>query len=102
MLVSRPLGETPATNSPSQANNHLDQESWSLVTDCIPSAYCEADGTCQPKRCRRDIVSLCFDYTYLADDSSPLDIPMSHSINYLLSVELATCELGLIVDECID
>ena len=44
--------------SHSQANNHLDQESWSLVTDCVPNAYCEADGTCQPKRCRRDIVSL--------------------------------------------
>jgi len=58
--VSRLLGESLATDVPSQANTHLDQESWSLVTDCIPSAYCEVDGTCQPKRCRRDIVRLLF------------------------------------------
>ena len=41
-----------------QGNNHLDAETWSLVTDCVPSGYCTAEGTCQPKRCRKDIVSI--------------------------------------------
>jgi len=98
--VSYHLGESPATNVASQANTHLDQESWSLVTDCIPSAYCEVDGTCQPKRCRRDIVSPCFDYTYLADNSSPLAIPMCRMINYRRYALLGICEHGPSVAGC--
>ena len=69
MLVSLISDSSPASEASRLiygrvGNNHLDQESWSLVTDCVPNGYCQADdtatgaGTCQPKRCRRDIVSL--------------------------------------------
>lgn len=40
-----------------QNNTHLDPDTWALVTDCDATTYCNANGTCAYKGCRKDIVS---------------------------------------------
>lgn len=78
-----------------QANNHLDAETWSLVTDCVPSAYCAEDGTCQPKRCRKDIVGHAAELSLLCllTVSSHSVTGMCLSINSPRCVVMATCKL---------
>lgn len=42
----------------SQANTHLNQDNYELVTDCNSLTYCADNGTCAWKGCRKDTVSL--------------------------------------------
>ncbi|WVO14988.1 hypothetical protein L204_102631 [Cryptococcus depauperatus] len=39
----------------SQANTHLDQTNYQLVTDCVATTYCAENGTCAWKGCRKDV-----------------------------------------------
>lgn len=42
----------------SQANNHLDSDTWTFTSDCDQTTYCDANATCAHRGCRRDTVSL--------------------------------------------
>ncbi|CAD6571551.1 MAG: hypothetical protein TREMPRED_000313 [Tremellales sp. Tagirdzhanova-0007] len=53
-----------------QADSHLDQgTTWALDTDCNPTYYCAANGTCAHKGCRKDV------YPYGYSDTSYADLP---------------------------
>ncbi|RSH93179.1 hypothetical protein EHS25_007532 [Saitozyma podzolica] len=53
----------------SQNNTHLDPDSWALVTDCDATTYCNANGTCAYKGCRKDIYP--YGYNGVGFDSLP-------------------------------
>lgn len=60
LLVSRitaPFIASRTDASRRQNNTHLDPDTWALVTDCDATTYCNANGTCAYKGCRKDIVS---------------------------------------------
>ena len=40
-----------------QSNYHLDSNTYALVGDCDTTTYCDVNGTCALKGCRKDIVS---------------------------------------------
>jgi hypothetical protein len=42
----------------SQANNRLDVKTGNFLSDCDARTFCNAQGVCQAKGCRKDDVSL--------------------------------------------
>nr|ODN86763.1 hypothetical protein L203_04013 [Cryptococcus depauperatus CBS 7841] len=55
----------------SQANTHLDQTNYQLVTDCVATTYCAENGTCAWKGCRKDVYPFGYnDYSF--DQLPPL------------------------------
>ncbi|OWZ51965.1 hypothetical protein C356_02159 [Cryptococcus neoformans c45] len=54
-----------------QANTHLNQDNYELVTDCNPLTYCADNGTCAWKGCRKDTYPFGYnDYSF--DQLPPL------------------------------
>ncbi|EJU04845.1 hypothetical protein DACRYDRAFT_63093 [Dacryopinax primogenitus] len=49
------LGTVPINGTCNILNNGLDPDTHRFVTDCDATGYCTAQGTCQPKGCRRDV-----------------------------------------------
>jgi len=51
----------------SQANTHLDPDTWALDTDCDPTTYCASNGTCANRGCRSDIYPFGYNAVPFAD-----------------------------------
>ncbi|KAK8864490.1 hypothetical protein IAR55_001740 [Kwoniella newhampshirensis] len=54
LLVHSTLARSPLYGSCNVTNNHLDADTKDFITDCDSFGFCSVNGTCLPKRCRRD------------------------------------------------
>ncbi|EIW71414.1 hypothetical protein TREMEDRAFT_27793 [Tremella mesenterica DSM 1558] len=58
----------------SQANSHLDSDTWALDSDCDATTYCADNSTCAYRGCRKDIYP--FGYNGVAFDQLPALCPL--------------------------
>ena len=88
--------ETPSTTTDTDtcdpSHNGLATGTLQYVSDCNATTYCNSDGTCKPKGCRRDEFPLGYPLSGIKANGWPLEAPNKCDSNQFCPDEGTGCQ----------